>query len=202
MSCGKNVLLVGDEGIGKTSFVQVFYIFGLFIFITSTLLQHCIKPRMPLTRVSLGLALPPNLLQASILEKQSQLKKKQTTFKVAAPQRLTFFLDDLHLASSHKSSSSVIELILQLSRHHSLSDYHRCFMHDLPNVQILSACSPTRGRQVTARVLRSLIPVPFFAMSDEILCQTLYHRFLPWLQHFPLSLILEETSKVHVCWCL
>ena len=23
MSCGKNVLLVGDEGIGKTSFVQV-----------------------------------------------------------------------------------------------------------------------------------------------------------------------------------
>ena len=79
-----------------------------------------------------------------------------------------------------------------MSRHHSLSDYHRCFTHDLPNVQILSACSPTRGRQVTARVLRSLIPVPFLP------CLTKYCVRLS-ITDFFLAPAFSAVSNMYCC---
>ena len=155
-------------------------------------MQNCIKPRVPLTRISVSLAYPPSLLQATIIQKQAQIRSN-VAFKYAVPRHLVFFLDDLHLASS-----AVRELVIHLSKHHCLFDYHRNFTHGLSNVQLLSSCSPTCGRHFSARLFRSLVPIMFFTHSDELLCKILYHQFVIWLQNFALYSLLEETAKVCV----
>ena len=154
---------------------------------------------MPLTRISLALSLPPKLLQATILEKQAQLKKKQTSFKALAPQRLTFFLDDLHLAPVSTTSCSVAAMVLHLSSHRSLPDLHRSYIHGLSNVRLLSACSLSRGGRVGARMLRRLIPVPFFTPSDEQLYRILHWRLSIWLQHFQVDLGSAAETTAQVC---
>lgn len=154
---------------------------------------------MPLTRVSLALSLPPTHLQATVLEKQAQLKKKQTSFKASAPQRLTFFLDDFHLASAVATRCSVTELVLHLSSHRSLPDLHRSYVHSLSNVRLLSACSLSRGGSVRARVMRRMIPVPFFPPSDEQLYLILHQKLSTWLLHFQVNLTSTVDRTAQVC---
>ena len=92
LSYGLDVMIVGQQGTGKTSFVQ-----------------NLIQSRVPVTKLQMSPTLSPNQLQDFILERVSHLERRggqrmvgggRGANKLASSMRTTFFLDDIHLGTS------------------------------------------------------------------------------------------------------
>ena len=190
LSYGLDVMIVGQRGTGKTSFVE-----------------NLIQSRLPVTKLQMSPTLSPAQLQEFILERVGHLERRGSqrlvgggrgASKLASSMRSTFFLDDIHLASSTSRTvvsdrvvgeESVCSPVLELARfavqHHHLFDISRSYSHSLNNVHYMASCTPWEYWKLPHQFSHSFNPVPFLPPSDQCLHRVFSCSVLQWLQQFP-----------------
>ena len=180
-------MIVGQEGTGKTSFVE-----------------NLVQSRLPVTKVQMSPTLTSLQLQELILERVSQLDKRSGhrlvggvrggASKLASSMRSTFFLDDIQLALSMSDSggrigervcSPVLELARYAIQQHQLVDFSRSYSHSLNNVHYITSCTPGEYWKLSHQLSHSFNPVPFLPPSDECLHKVFSRSVLYWLEQFP-----------------
>ena len=212
LSYGLDVMIVGQRGTGKTSFVE-----------------NLIQSHFPVTKLQMSPTLSPGQLQRFILERVAQLERRggqrivvggggRGATKLASSMRSTFFLDDIHLASnaarmidsgrgeggesSTGGSAPVLELARFAVQHNHLIDVSRSYSHSLNNVHYIASCTPREYWKLPHQLSRSFNPVPFLPPSDHTLHRVFSSSVLQWLQQFPDSafggdpLPLAEVSQI------
>ncbi len=175
---------------------------------------------MPLTRLPVTHTLTPAALQASILDKVTQLERRagqklsgKRSSTVTVSQKCVFFLDDLHLAQGYDSdgalltsvsSSPVVEAVRFAASQGSFPDFSRNYQHNLHSIRYIASCTPSGFSQVLSRLGRTFNPVPFLSPSDESLQQIFSRSVLMWLQQFPESATgnTELLAEVTITVCL
>ena len=194
LSYGLDVMVVGQPGTGKTSFVE-----------------NLVQSRLPVTRLQMSPTLIPSQLQDFILERVGHLDKRaghrlagggggggRGASRLASSMRTTFFLDDVHLASSGASTdlggsrvgeegdcSPVLELARFAVQHHHLPDTTRAYTHSLNNVRYIVSCVPGDYWGLPHQFSRSFNPVPFLPPTDDFLQRVFCRSVLQWLLQFP-----------------
>lgn len=194
LSYGFDVMLVGQAGTGKTSFVE-----------------NLIHSRLPVTKVQISPTLTPPQLQEILLERINQLDKRSShrlmgggrgATKLASSTRNTFFLDDIHLTSSTSQEAASSEIneggevgsfccspVLELARYavqqHQLVDLSRSYRHSLNSTNYITSCTPWEYWKLPHQFSHSFNLVPFLPPSDRCLHEVFRRSVLPWLQQFP-----------------
>ena len=186
LSYGLDVMIVGQEGTGKTSFVE-----------------NLIQSRLTLSKLQISPTLSPTQLQEFILDRIQQLDKRSGhrlvggANKHTSAMRSTFFLDDIHFASStsldvhsgrledESTCSPVLELARFAIQQHHLVDFSRGYTHSLNNVRYIASCTPWEYWKLPRQFSRSFNLVPFLPPSDDYLHQVFSRSVLHWLQQFP-----------------
>ena len=186
LSYGLDVMILGQEGTGKTSFVE-----------------NLIHSRLPILKLQISPTLSPAQLQEFILDRIQQLDKRSGhrlvggANKHATITRSTFFLDDIHLAygasqnvdskrmGEECASSPVLELARFAVQQHQLVDLSRGYTHSLNNLRYITSCTPSDYWKLPHQFSRCFNPVPFLPPSDSCLHQIFSHSVLHWLQQFP-----------------
>jgi hypothetical protein len=197
LSYGLDVMIVGQRGTGKTSFVE-----------------NLIHSRFPVTKLQMSPTLSPGQLQGFILERVAQLERRggqrivggggRGATKIASSMRSTFFLDDIHLASNvHVAKkidsggegeegesyfgccAPVLELTRFAVQHNHLIDVSRSYSHSLNNVRYIASCTPWEYWKLPHQLSTSFNPVPFLPPSDHTLHRVFSSSVLQWLRQFP-----------------
>ena len=195
LSYGLDVMIVGQRGTGKTSFVE-----------------NLIQSHFPVTKLQMSPTLSPGQLQRFILERVAQLERRggqrimggggRGATKLASSMRSTFFLDDIHLALNTArvidsgggggegelcigDSPPVLELARFALQHNHLIDVSRNYSHSLNNVHYIASCTPREYWKLPHQLSSSFNPVPFLPPSDNTLHCIFSSSVLQWLQQFP-----------------
>jgi hypothetical protein len=193
ISYGFDVILIGERGSGRTSFVN-----------------NLLRNRLSMNRLAVSHLLTPLQLQRDIKEKLAQLEKKSGHRFLGGGRRLqqkhAFFLDDIHLASTagtagcappSSAHSPLLELIRYMLRHHKLTDSGRTYEYLLPS-KFVATSTPGHYWRLPVRVTRGMCRVPFLPPSDECLHKIFTHNIRLWLEAFPLGDIISQVTNVRI----
>lgn len=189
ISYGFDVILTGERGTGRTSFVE-----------------NLLRSRLSLDGLPVSHLLTPVQLQVAIKEKLVQLEKKSgqrfLTGSRRNVQKHAFFLDDIHLADMEGSTSAppstgcrghgcqdcpVLELLRYMLCHHKLTDFTRCCYEHLLSSKFVFTSTPDDYWRLPVRFTRTMCRLPFLPPSDKCLHSIFSCTVSPWLEGFPLE---------------
>ena len=195
ISYGFDVIMTGERGTGRTSFVN-----------------NLLKSRLSMNRLAISHLLTPLQLQLDIKEKLAQMEKKSGHRFLGGgkrpQQKHAFFLDDIHLASalctfepttadrsppSPHSNSPLLELIRYMLRHRKLTDFARAYEHLLGS-KFVATSTPGDYWRLPVRFTRSMCRIPFLPPSDECLHKIFAHSIKLWLEAFPLGDVAQVSD--------
>ena len=194
LSYGLNVMIIGEEGTGKTSFVE-----------------HLIQARVPLTRLPITHTLTPLQLQQNLLDRITQLEKRVGQRLGGASKKTSsiknvFFLDDIHLASQVVQPQSLVtkhspllEIVRFAVDQKQLVELQRDYRHMLNNVRYIASSVPGEFWRLPIQLCHSFNLVPFFPPSDAHLQRVFSQSVLLWLQQFPDTTLGDPESLSSVC---
>lgn len=179
VSYGLDVILTGDRGTGKTSFVN-----------------YLLSNRLSISRLPVNHLLTPVNLQSNMIEKLTQIEKKSgQRGSRKSSDRNVFFLDDVHLASKSTlavsasqtdSGGPLLELIRYMLCQHKLRDFTRTYEH-LLSFRFVATTTPEDYWRLPTRLSRTMCRLPFLPPSDECLHQIFSRSISLWLEAFPLQ---------------
>ena len=200
LSYGFDVVLTGERGCGRTSFVN-----------------NLLRSRVSMNRLAVNHLLTPVQLQLDIKEKLVQMEKKSGHRHLGGSKKSqrkhAFFLDDIHLASklsavessasvgaSHTSDPSpLLELIRYMLRRRKLTDFTRSYEHLLVS-KFVAVTTPGDYWRLPVRLTRGMCRLPFLPPSDDCLHKIFMHGTSLWLEGFPLGNI-SQVAKVRPQQC-
>lgn len=195
ISYGFDVILTGERGTGRTSFVN-----------------NLLRSRLSMNRLAVNHLLTPVQLQLDIKESLAQMEKKSGHRFLGGgkrpQQKHAFFLDDVHLASTPVepnpstsaefslppcSRSPLLELIRYMLGHRKLTDFARTYEHLLVS-KFVAMSTPGDYWRLPVRFTRGLCRVPFLPPSDECLHRIFARSINVWLEGFPLRDVAQVSN--------
>lgn len=186
------VLLTGRCGVGKTSFME-----------------HVFASKHPYLKIVMSTSLPSATFYNIVIDHLGDSKESASRHPGAnkLKHRQIFFLDDLHLAGSHKGQSTTEQYREMLSTR-SVYDRKRHVRQSIEGSYFVAAATAPAipgqkmgsGHKVlSGRLLRLMINLNMFSLNDHSLHTVYGKALLNWLEEFPTYTINHhmELSQVY-----
>eukprot|EP00794_Sanderia_malayensis_P003656 gene3656-4173_t len=190
ISSGSHVLIAGDQGAGKSSFVK-----------------NLVASKHKLNQIHISQGLSSKLFQQQVqtLVLENQIRHRANPLrpppqtKGPGTNSSLFFIDDLNLASfdqDFSNSQPTLEVLREIISEGGVYDRERKFFQHLPHLQIIAACVDSQrqprsnsdndiNNAPSPRLTRRMSVINMIALSDESLYSIYTSVYKAWLEEFP-----------------